>query len=169
MLALHLRVEPIRLGPPVIARYSDARRMDYPSFDAASPQPASEPETVSTGLEGEGDPCDPSASPLRLGLPTKHKAIQRRLVCLQLLQRLSLDPRYQAGNKPALETHFDDANQRAVLIKGGAGRAHVFQLGHGALHHLFPADEGATHLRRAPHSFCYHPLFAFNQFGDVEF
>ena len=63
----------------------------------------------------------PSASPFRLGLPTQHKAIQRRLVCLQLLQRLSLDPRYHAGNKPALETYFDDTNQRAVLIKGGAG------------------------------------------------
>src|ERR1051325_12112943 len=124
--------------------------MDYSSFDAASPQPAREPEPVSTGLEGKGDPCDLSASPLRLGLPTQHKAIQCRLVCLQLLQGLSLDPRYQAGNNPALEAHFDDANQRAVLIKGGGGRAHVFQLAHGALHHLFPADEGATIFAERP-------------------
>jgi hypothetical protein len=62
-------VEPIRLRPPVLARHGDARRMDDVGFEAACPQPPSQPEAVTAGLEREGDPSDRPASLHRLVPP----------------------------------------------------------------------------------------------------
>jgi hypothetical protein len=43
---------PVRLRPSMLARDSDARRMDDIGFDAASPQPARKPEAIAASLKG---------------------------------------------------------------------------------------------------------------------
>src|SRR4051812_11871266 len=64
-----LGVEPIRLGPPVLARDGDAVWMDHIGFDVAGPQPARQPEAVATGFKGHGDARDRAPSFGRFVLP----------------------------------------------------------------------------------------------------
>jgi hypothetical protein len=57
-----LGIEPIGLGAPVLARYGYARCVDNVGLDAASPQPARQPETVPAGLKGDCNAFDPANS-----------------------------------------------------------------------------------------------------------
>jgi hypothetical protein len=52
------RVEPVCFGPPMLARYGNARRVNDMSFNAVSPQPARQPEAIAAGLEGDGNASD---------------------------------------------------------------------------------------------------------------
>jgi hypothetical protein len=51
---------------------------------------------------------------LRFLPPTIEQFQQRALINRELLQRLSLDARHNAGNEPARLAHFDHREQRAV-------------------------------------------------------
>ena len=53
-----LRIEPVGLGTPVLARHRHARGMNDVRFDAARSQPAGQPEAVPAGLEGDGNAVD---------------------------------------------------------------------------------------------------------------
>ena len=53
-----LGVEPVGLGPAVLAGDRDAGGVDDVRLDAARPQPAGQPEAVAAGLEGDRDARD---------------------------------------------------------------------------------------------------------------
>src|SRR5215210_3125036 len=55
------RVKAICLGPAMLARDSDAGRVDDVGFDAAGPEPARQPEAVAARLEGDRDAGDRAA------------------------------------------------------------------------------------------------------------
>jgi hypothetical protein len=111
-----LSVEPIRLRPPVLARHGDARRMDDVGFEAACPQPPSQPEAVTAGLEREGDPSDRPASLHRLVPPPLDQLQQCLLVRIELLQRVALDAGHNPSNEPAGLAHVDHGNESAFLM-----------------------------------------------------
>src|SRR5262249_33680388 len=69
----------------------------------------------------------------------------------ELLQRLALDARHDAGNEPARPAHLDDGNQRAMRFEGGEASAQVFQLLHGVLHRFTSAPMDAI-SSPLPHS-----------------
>ena len=148
-----LGVEPVGLGPPVLARDGDARRVDHVRLDAAGPQPARQPEAVAAGLEGHRDARDRAPGLGRLVPPAPQQPQQRLLVRLELLERLALEARDDPGHQPARLAHLDDRDQRAVLVQGDEGPAQVVRLWHGALHPLASSDDGAPHPA-PPHSFC---------------
>ena len=134
-----LGVEPVGLGAPVFARYGYARCMNDMGLDVACPEPARQPEAVTAGLEGDSDAFDPVSCLLRFLAPSMQQLQQCALVDRELLQRLALDARHDAGNEPARLAHLDDGDQRAVWFEGGEGSAQVIQLLHGALHRFTSA------------------------------
>jgi hypothetical protein len=50
---------------------------------------------------------------------------QCALIDRELLQRLALDARHDAGNEPVREAHLDDDDQRAVRFEGSEASAQV--------------------------------------------
>lgn len=50
---------------------------------------------------------------------------QCALVDHELLQRLALDARHDAGDEPALQAQFDYGDQHAVRIEGARGPAQI--------------------------------------------
>ena len=54
----------------------------------------------------------------RLLSPSMQQLQQCALVDRELLQRLALDARHDAGDEPARQAQFDDPNQRAVRFEG---------------------------------------------------
>ena len=94
-----LGVEPVGLGPPVLARDGDARRVDDVGLDAARPQPAGEPEAVAPGLEGDREAGDRAPGPGRLVPPAPQQREQRLLVRRELLQRVAPDPGHDARRR----------------------------------------------------------------------
>ena len=121
-----LSVEPIRLRPPMLARHSYARRMDDVGFDAAHPQPPSQPEAVTAGLEREGDPCDRPACLYRLVPPPLDQLQQGLLVRIELLQRVAFDSRNNPSNEPARLAHINNHNKRVSWQKGMRDRLKSF-------------------------------------------
>jgi hypothetical protein len=69
---------------------------------------------------------------------------QCSLIDGELLQRLTLDARYNARNEPARVAHFNHGNHRAVWFEGGEASAQVIQLLHGALHRFTSAPVDTT-------------------------
>src|SRR3954467_10583726 len=55
----------------------------------------------------------------RFVAPTLHKLQQLVLVGRKLLQRLALDARDQPRDEPIRLAHFDDSDQRAILVESG--------------------------------------------------
>src|SRR5262249_15322275 len=49
---------------------------------------------------------------------------------LQLLARLTLNAGKHTANQPARLAHFDDGNDRAILVQGQKGPAQIVRLGH---------------------------------------
>src|ERR671927_237831 len=113
------RIQPVRLGPPVLAGDGDARWMDDISFNATGPQPARQPEAVAPGLESHGDTADRAPGFGRLALPALQQSEEHRLIRIEPLQRVPLEPRNDAGHEPARLAHLDARNKRALLIQGG--------------------------------------------------
>jgi hypothetical protein len=59
---------------------------------------------------------------------------QRRIVGIELLQRLAFDAGNNRRNEPLRLAHLDHGGDRAILLEGGEGPACVKRLQHGALH-----------------------------------
>src|ERR1017187_1172229 len=93
--------ETIGLGAPVLARYGDARCVDDVGLDAARLEPARQPEAVTACLEGDCNTLDPASCFLRFLPPSIQQLQQCALIDRELLQRLALDARHDAGNEPA--------------------------------------------------------------------
>jgi hypothetical protein len=144
-----LGVEPIRLGPPMLPRHGDARRVDGMGFDAARPQPTCQPEAVAAGLEGDADAPDPTASPGRLVPPTPEQPKQSGLIGLDLLHGLALDPRHHPSDEPARLAQLDDRDKRGTLLQSSEASAQVVRLRHGTLRR-FCSDDRALPSPPAP-------------------
>src|SRR6266550_5676635 len=83
--------------------------------------------------------------------PSMQQLQQCALVDRELLQRLALDARHDAGDEPTRQAQFDNGDQRAVRIEGARGSAQIVQLLHGALHRLTSATMDAI-SSPPPHS-----------------
>src|SRR5208283_2894177 len=147
----------IRLRAPVLARYGDARCVDDVGLNAARAQPARQPEAVTASLEGDYNAFDTAPCFLRFLPPSMQQLQQCALVDRELLQRLALDARHDAGNEPARQAHLYDRDQRAVRFEGGEGSAQVVQLLHGALHRFTSATMDAI-SSPPPHSIFHHGI-----------
>src|SRR6202022_4895834 len=75
---------------------------------------------------------------------------QYTLVDRELLQRLALNARHDAGNEPARQAHLDDGDQRAVRFEGGEASAQVIQLLHGGAPSIHISADGCNNPRRRP-------------------
>src|SRR6202022_2656693 len=89
--------------------------------------------------------------------PAIEQIQQCALVDRELLQRVALDARYDAGNEPARLAHRDHGDQRAVRIEGSEGSAQVVQLLHGVLHRFTSATMDAI-SSPPPHSISFGGL-----------
>ena len=103
--------------------------------------PARQPKAVVSGLERHGDARDPVAFLFGLRTPAAQQLEQCVLVDREFLQRLALDTRNNATDKPARLAHLDHRDQRRVHIQRVETPAEiVHSLGlafrHGGLHHL---------------------------------
>ncbi len=107
----------IGLRPAVFARHGDARRMNDVGLNAPRGEPARQPEAVVSGLEGDGDTRDPVAFLLGLRPPAAQQLQQRMLIDREFLQRLTLNTRSNASDKPARLAHLDHRDQRRVHIQ----------------------------------------------------
>ena len=147
-----LGVEPVGLGPPVLARDRDARRVDDVGLDAARPQPAGEPEAVAPGLEGDREAGDRAPGPGRLVPPALQQPEQRLLVRRRASSAGGARSRARCPATSQLD-RLSSTTATSVLScwKADEGPAQVIALRHGALHRLFPAPMVA-HRRRPPHS-----------------
>jgi len=144
-----LRVDAVRLRAPMFTRHRNAARMDHLGLDLSRAQPTRQPKAISAGLEGNDDPDDGLAGLYRLVAPTIQKLQKRVSIGIMLLQGFARDARDQAGNEPALETHFDHSDKRAILIEGDEGPAEIILL-HGGTFRLVENDDGATPSSPAP-------------------
>src|SRR5262249_31032569 len=121
-----LGIEPVGLGTPVLPRYGYARCMNDMDLDVAGPEPARQPAAVTASLESDSDPFDHVSCLLGFLSPSMLQLKQFALVGRELLQRLALDARHDAGNEPALPAHLDDGNQRAMRFEGVRHRLRSF-------------------------------------------
>jgi hypothetical protein len=149
-----LGIQPVRLGPPVLTRDGDARRVDHVRLDPANAQPAGEPEPVAASLVGNRDALDSTTSLGRFAAPALEQAQQRCRVRLQLLERLPLDAGDDPSHKPARLAHVDDRDQSAVLLQGNKGPAQAVRLRHGGAPLVVRDGGECVASCRSPHSFC---------------
>jgi hypothetical protein len=82
--------------------------MNDVGLDALRSEPARQPEAVVPGLEGHGDACDPVAFLFGLRPPAAQNLEQGAFVDREFLQRLALDTRNNASDKPARLAHLDN-------------------------------------------------------------
>src|SRR5467141_118409 len=132
-------------------RYGDTRGMDHMRLHPARPQPARQPEAVSTSFEGQGNPRDLAAGLDRLVALAMQQAKQPFCTRLQLLARLALNAGKHAGNQPTRLAHLDDGNDRAILVQGDEGPAQVVRLGHQGTPSVGYSDDGAISSPPAPY------------------
>src|SRR5271169_5668888 len=128
-------------------------------FDAACPEPARQPETIPAGLEGNCNAFDLASCFLRFLTPAIEKLQQCALVDRELLQRLALDARHDAGNEPARQAHFDHRDQCTVLFQDDTRLAQVVRRLHWGLHRFTSATMDAI-SSPPPHSIFLTGLFA---------
>src|SRR5580704_15405922 len=70
---------------------------------------------------------------------------------LQLLAWLALNAGKHTGNQPTRLAHLDDGNDRAILVQGDEGPAHVVRLGHQGTPSVGYSDDGAISSPPAPY------------------
>src|SRR6266699_7337117 len=87
--------------------------MDDMRLDAASNEPARQPEAVAASFIGQSNPPDRPASTHRLVPPPLDQSQQRRRIRLQLLQRLALD----AGNNAAHQNLSQNCRLLSIRYK----------------------------------------------------
>src|SRR5258708_40185619 len=112
---------------------------------------ARQPEAVTAGLRSDSDAFDPMPCLRSFLSPSMQQLQQCALVDRELLQRLALDARHDAGDEPVRQAQFDNGDQRAVRIEGARGSAQIVQLLHGALHRFTSATMDAL-SSPPPHS-----------------
>src|SRR4051794_35909685 len=93
---------------------------DHVRFHLMRTEPACHPETIAAGFEGKHI--------LRPVLTASSRQRCSRLSSLsgtrlQLLARLTLNPGKHTGNQPTRLAHFDDDDDRAILVQGDEGSA----------------------------------------------
>src|SRR5436309_10220016 len=125
--------------------------MDHMRLHLARPQPARQPEAVTTGFEGQCNPRDLAAGLDRLVAPAMQQAKQPFWTRLQLLARLALNAGKHTGNQPTRLAHLDDGNDRAILVQGDGGSAQVVRLGHQGTPSVSYSDDGAISSSPAPY------------------
>jgi hypothetical protein len=113
--------------------------MDHMCLHPTRLRPTRQPKAVAVGFEGKRNPRDIAAGPDRLIPPAMQHGMQPFWARLQLLARLTLNARKNAGNQPARLAQLDDGNDRAILVRGDEGPAQVVRLGH--LHRLDAATK----------------------------
>src|SRR5580700_9123529 len=96
------------------------------------------------------NPPRPASGPPRLLAPAVDQFEQLFRIRRQLLQRIARQTRRARGDQPTRLAHFDDDDQRAILIQGGERLAQIERLGHGALHRGFDSSDGALFSPPAP-------------------
>src|SRR5271155_972213 len=89
-------------------------------------------------------------APPRLLAPAVDQFEQLLRVRRQLLQRIARQARRARGDQPTRLAHFDDDDQRAILIQGGERLAQIDRFGHGALHRGCNGSDGALFLAARP-------------------
>src|SRR6516225_12236389 len=94
----------------MFTRHGYARCMNDMDLDVACPEPARQPEAVPTSLETDSDACDPVSCLLCFLAPSMQQLQQCSLIDGELLQRLTLDARYNARNEPARLAHLQDTD-----------------------------------------------------------
>src|SRR5260221_14643496 len=139
------------LAAPVLARHRHTGCVNDVGLNVACTEPARQPEAVTAGLESDSDAFDPMPCLRRFLSPSMQQLQQCALVDRELLQRLALDARHDAGDEPARQAQFDNGYQRAVRIEGARGSAQIIQLLHGALHRFISATMDAI-SSLPPHS-----------------
>src|ERR1700675_1988291 len=107
-------------------------------------------ETIPAGLEGNCNAFDLVSCFLRFLTPAIEKLQQCALVDRELLQRLALDARHDAGNQPARQAHFDHCDQCAVLFQDDTGLAQVVRGLHWGAPSVHISDDGCNFLAAAP-------------------
>ena len=100
-------------------------------FDAVRPQPAGRPEAVAPRLEGDRYPVDGAAGLLSLLAPAMQPQQQPCLAWFELLCRVPLDPRNNAGDEPARLAHLDHRDQCVILVESGERLLMSFSCGMG--------------------------------------
>jgi hypothetical protein len=113
----HREVEPVGLGPPVLARDRNAGRMNDVGLDAALAQPACQPEPVAAGFKGQHDARDRPPHPQRFIAPTLEQLEERRGIRLELLLRLTLKAGDNRTDEPTRPAQLDRRDERGVLLK----------------------------------------------------
>src|SRR5271155_3653522 len=124
--------------------------MDHVRLYLMRLEPASQPEAVTAGFEGQCNPRDLAAGLDRLVAPAMQQAKQPFWVRLQLLARLALNARKHTGNQPARLAHLDDGNDCVILVQGDEGPAQVVWLGHRGTPSVSYSDDGAISSPPAP-------------------
>ncbi len=67
------------------------------------------------------------------------------------LQGMPRQSRHNPADQPSRQAHFDDCDQRAILLKDGEGPAQIVCIVHGALHRsALSSDDGAISSPPAP-------------------
>src|SRR5205807_540122 len=66
-------IEAIRFRPSMLTRDGDARRVNDMGFDLVGTQPARQPESIATGLEGDNDALDGGSGLHRFFPPAMQK------------------------------------------------------------------------------------------------
>ena len=87
---------------------------------------------------------------LRFLSPSMQQLQQCALVDRELLQRLALDARHDAGDEPARLAHLDHGDQRAVRIEGGRGIGSDRSTSAWGAPSVHISDDGCNILAAAP-------------------
>jgi hypothetical protein len=103
----------------MLVRHGNTCRVDDMSFDTLALQPSRQPQTIPGRLR---------RPPIRLIVlpalvasvaPAIQQLEQRRLIGRKFLQRLTIDPRNDAGDQPSRLAYLDDGSERAILLQSG--------------------------------------------------
>lgn len=107
--------------------------VDDVGFNLVRPQPACEPEAVTSRLVCDDDALDYAAVRHSLIAPAMQQPQEPCRIRVKLLQRLTRDTWNDAGDQPTRQAQLDDGDQGGPLNKGREGSAQIIQLWHRAL------------------------------------
>src|SRR3954454_5375487 len=118
-------VEPVGLGPPMLAGDGHAGRVNDMSLNAVSSEPARQPEAIAASLEGDGNARDRAAGLAGLLTPAVEEVEEGILVGSEFLERMTRDPRHHPRHQPARLAHLDHRDNRMILIQRGEASVQV--------------------------------------------
>ena len=140
-------VETIRLCAAAVTGHRHAARVDDVRLDTTAAKPPRQPEPVASGLVGDNEALDLSPGCEAFLTPTNYQRKEMIRVGFELLQRLPFDAGKQSGDKPSRLAHFDDNDERVILIEGRCRTATRKLMQHGAspFSRRAPACHGPAH------------------------